>query len=79
LGIPEIIIDNFLLAMKIFRIALTNIQDLLQSLETQQFYDRCNGTTIVVEIKAEVAPNQDVREGVNVSRLRLVKMLSVDD
>lgn len=65
--------------MKIFRIALTNIQDLLQSLETQQFYDRCNGTTIVVEIKAEVAPNQDVREGVNVSRLRLVKMLSVDD
>lgn len=51
LGIPEIIVDNFLLGMKILRMGVANLNKLEQTMDTEQYYGQLHGNNIVFEVR----------------------------
>ncbi|CAD8178080.1 unnamed protein product [Paramecium octaurelia] len=73
LGIPEVIIDNYLLGMKILRIAMVNLINKEQNILSQKFVDRHKRTNLIIELKAEISPNDDIKEQVIISKLKIVK------
>lgn len=53
--------------------------NLEQSLESDAYHERLRSTALIIEVKLEIAPQEDIREQVIVSRARFVKAASDDN
>ncbi|KAM3135674.1 hypothetical protein pb186bvf_012200 [Paramecium bursaria] len=72
IGIPEVILENYLLAMKVLHIAFANlIND--QNIQSTKFIEKQKNSTLVFEIKAEISPSEDIKEQVLISKIKIVK------
>jgi len=52
---------------------MVNMINKEQNITSQKFYERHKKTNLIVEIKAEISPSDDLKEQVIISKLRIVK------